>query len=76
MEQSETTSNGRGSSLGPIIGAIVILIVVIIGAFYFWGAIIKQEQASRGKSDDLAAIESDLNATEAAYTDINPDSVQ
>jgi len=29
---------GQKSSAGPIIGAIIIVVVLILGALYFWGA--------------------------------------
>ena len=68
-----TGDAAHNSSLGPIIGAIIILIVVTIGAFYFWGGVI--QQSSKEKSDDLAAIASDLTATDSIYSDLNIDAI-
>lgn len=66
-----------GSSAGPIIGAIVILAVIVFGALYFLGqredsAILNEELNSirmQSDSDEAAAIEADLNATEIENLD-------
>ncbi len=50
----DTEANGNGS-LGPIIGTIVVLAVIILGAFYFWG-----EHSKGGMTDtsSTATVES------------------
>jgi hypothetical protein len=71
----ETTNpavQAKGSSAGPIIAGIVILAVIIFGALYFMGE--RQELESletelnsintQSSSDEAAAIEADLNATD------------
>ncbi len=60
-----------GSSAGPIIGTIVILAVIIFGAFYFWGERSESEAINeqvdtiniQSASDEVVDIEADLNST-------------
>jgi len=35
---------GRKSSAGPIIGTIIIIALLIVGALYFWGAHLNEQQ--------------------------------
>jgi len=63
-----------GGSSGPIIGAIVILAIIILGGLYFWGqrasndAVI-DEINRQSDSDEAAAIEADLDATDIENLD-------
>lgn len=66
------------NSAGPVIGLIIILTVIILGGFYFWGTRDNNAQDdavpvntatdtsaidSQSNSDDTASIENDLNNT-------------
>lgn len=59
---------------GPLIGAIIIILVLALGGFYFWKNSIEKESANTpieqqaqtrelGTSDDTGAIEADLEAS-------------
>ena len=66
----------KQKSAGPVIGIIIILIVLIIGALYFWGArlnreTVPQESAPLSSSDAIEDISADLNAT--VVNDIDSD---
>lgn len=37
MDTPNMTGAGKGSSVGPVIGLILILAILIIGSLYFWG---------------------------------------
>ncbi|MBI5134598.1 MAG: hypothetical protein HZA81_04460 [Candidatus Taylorbacteria bacterium] len=50
-------------SFGPAIGIIVIVILLIIGAFYVWGGKLSEEKAPAG-ADDVSSIEADLSGTD------------
>jgi Flp pilus assembly protein TadG len=63
-------------SMGAFIGIIVILLVIIFGAFYFWGKMLDEKAATnslidasvemlnkQNSSDEISSIEADLNAT-------------
>ena len=62
----------KNSSAGPLIGIILILAVIALGAYFFWGEN-SGEQAlqeeinqieTQSDSDETADIEADLNSTE------------
>ena len=63
-----------GGSSGPLIGAIVILAVIILGGLYFWGqraandAVIDETSTESG-SDETAAIEADLDTIDIESLD-------
>jgi hypothetical protein len=75
--------NSEGRS-GPLAGTIVVIIVLALGAFYFWGASVDRAgrtgtdigtdtstEALNTQSDstELSAIEADLSATELSGLD-------
>ena len=90
MENVDTTRNENAVAnekpVGPAIATIIIVLILIIGAFYFWGAklekvepvnenvtaeeVLAQPDASlnalqtQGPSNELNAIEQDVNATD------------
>ncbi|OHA89620.1 MAG: hypothetical protein A3C70_02595 [Candidatus Zambryskibacteria bacterium RIFCSPHIGHO2_02_FULL_43_14] len=69
------TEENSGSSIGPIIGIIVILAIIILGGLYFWNQradVTDQTVESintQNVSDEAAAIEADLNATDIENLD-------
>ncbi|RJR12778.1 hypothetical protein C4585_03225 [Candidatus Parcubacteria bacterium] len=81
--QNPTSPAPEKSSAGPIIGAVIVIVILALGALYFWGAQLNEapeelplipgdaptgeEWAPSGSgSDEAAAIESDLDATDMA----------
>ncbi|MEX2013711.1 MAG: hypothetical protein WD897_02240 [Parcubacteria group bacterium] len=63
-----------GGSSGLIIGAVIILAIIILGGLYFWGQRADNEAmideiGSQSNSDEAAAIEADLNATDIENID-------
>jgi hypothetical protein len=82
MEPNNTTDTSntvvhKEGSVGPVIGTIIILAVILLGGLYFWGnrnnqtdinsdaetdAQVQQIE-TQGNSDDLNSIDSDLNNT-------------
>ncbi len=65
-------------TIGPIIGSLIIVILLIIGALYFWGQKLNSEERAKArieaaeekqhdlekkKADDLTSIQADLKAT-------------
>ncbi len=73
MENQIPTGESK-KSFGPLIGVIIIIIVLILGAFYIWGNKLSvndkyvakttktEELAPISNSDEVTAIESDLMA--------------
>lgn len=61
MDQNQNLqTNAERSSFGAMIGVVVIVILLIAGAFYVWGD--KLSSGSRG--GDIDSIETDLANTE------------
>lgn len=55
------------SKVGPIIGVIVIILVLLLGVLYFWGQRVDRATQDTvadidATSEDLTSLESDLNA--------------
>lgn len=79
--------NKNEGSLGPIVGTIIILLVIILGGLYFWGERAKrlntvddssaqsagdiQNITTQSSSDATADIEADLKATDIDSVDAN-----
>lgn len=51
-------------SFGPLIGIVIIIIVLAVGAFYFWGEklVVDNDLPPVSQSDEVNSIESDLSA--------------
>ncbi len=72
--ENQIPSTEPKKSFGPLIGIIIIIIVLLLGAFYIWGgklsvsdkstdgATKSQEVAPVSDSDEISAIENDLTA--------------
>ena len=85
MDEQQNTNMGNvsqpnGSSSGPVIGVIVILVIVILAGLYFWGQrgenvdLDNVDQTvesitTQDASDDTSSIENDLNNTDIEGTD-------
>lgn len=68
------------SSVGPIVGALIILVILAAGGLYFWGAKLNKDRANNAppmilgddsaglpptrSSDSMADIEADVAATD------------
>ena len=78
-QQNTNMSQPSGSSSGPVIGVIVILVVIILAGLYFWGQRggaedVNTDQAAeaittQSDSDDTNSIENDLNNTDIENID-------
>jgi hypothetical protein len=67
-------------SFGPLVGVIIIIVVLLLGAFYIWGGklsmnddngVAQEEVAPVSGSDEVSAIESDLTAGGTAEIDFS-----
>ena len=66
----------NNKSSGPLIGIIIIVVLIILGALYFFGTKLAASKGSPEKnsaivapvspSDDISSIENDLKATSTA----------
>lgn len=63
----------QGGGMGPMIGVAIVILILIVGGLYFWGAQLNEEanelddvapleiETSTGDSTDPSEIEEDLN---------------
>lgn len=66
-------------AIGPIIGIVVIVVLLVIGAFYVWGNKMGNPSASTetskmapvSSSDDVSAIDADLQADGTLDVDLS-----
>ncbi len=68
-----TTEPVKGKpSYGGLLAVLIILIAIVVGAFYFWGERVSQESQmlndlesleTQGESTEATAIQADLDAT-------------
>ncbi|PJE74503.1 MAG: hypothetical protein COV01_00500 [Candidatus Taylorbacteria bacterium CG10_big_fil_rev_8_21_14_0_10_41_48] len=62
MDPIQTQAENK--SIGPVIGIIVIIIVLIVGAFYIWGGKTDtQEAAPLTPTDEVSDIQADLDSS-------------
>lgn len=83
MEQNQTVVPGAESkkSLGPILGIVIIIIILVVGAFYVWGGktvvapevnrVMAPESTPVSKSDDIDSIDQDLKADAGTNVDFS-----
>jgi len=55
--------NGEGSKVGPVIGIIIIILVLLLGVLYFWGQ--RAENAEQENIEAIGSTEEDLSSLEA-----------
>jgi uncharacterized protein HemX len=78
----EQINRGNEGSAGPVIGIIIILAVIVLGGLYFWGqrtnetaqeednlAAELDEIGNQSSSDEVTAIEADLQSTDIESLD-------
>lgn len=65
----------KENGVGPIIGSIIIIILLVLGALYFYGSIVERRQTQNAptpalsESTRVADMESDLNVPELDTVD-------
>lgn len=79
--QDLITDAQKDRTIGPLIGSIVIIMLMIIGALYFWTSIIQQQNAQIQANQELEELQretviietvtqSDSNSLEDIETDL------
>ncbi len=66
------TLNTQPKSAGPVIGAVIIILILVIGALYFWGAALNRQeretsaQVLRAADPILSALETQNSSDDIA----------
>ncbi len=78
--------NHSEKTIGPIIGSLIIVIILILGGLYFWGqklnsdAKLKSGEATTttaaNKNDNIKTIKADLDATNVGSLDASVKTVK
>ncbi len=78
MEQTNTTPGTEPKGgMGPLIGSIIVIVILVIGAIYFWGGKLNSQDinglspAAVSTSDNPTDLEQDLNNIPDVPADIN-----
>jgi len=76
MENFNSGVQAEQKSYGAVIGAIIIIAILILGALYFWGGQMKEQdqtgaavQVEQSVDDELNTLEQELGSTEADTVD-------
>lgn len=60
--------NQKTGGIGPVVGSIIILLVILIGGYYFWNKVQEKriaptQEQELNTSDEVSDIEADLETT-------------
>jgi len=69
-EQIEKMTPKQDGGVGPLIGTIIIIALLVLGGLYYWGSIINEqkdteaptENVPAGQDEDVSSIEAELDA--------------
>ncbi len=72
--QDTKISIKKDSGIGPIIGSIIIVILIVLGGLYFWGYVIKNKSIKQIdpkeiKDNDILNINNELNKSDVNIID-------
>lgn len=62
----------KKSGVGALVGSIIVILILVLGALYFWGGKLTQEETSETLeqgSDEVADIDSDFSDLETINLD-------
>lgn len=91
MEPQNTMPAGdsKKSGVGALIGSIIIILILVLGALYFWGGKLQTSDkelnfddssaainGTTSASDEVSDIEADLNKTETVNLDDDLNALQ
>lgn len=73
VETTHTPGGKTNASWGTVIGAIVIIALIIVGAFYFWGMRVSEQRLNTSAIEALET-QSDSTQAEAIQADLDAQS--
>jgi len=74
----------KKSSVGPIIGIVLVILIIVLGGLYFWGKRLADngdtlpplEEEPLSTSDEVSDIEADLDATDLESLDADAAAIE
>ncbi|MBX4211027.1 hypothetical protein KW783_03605 [Candidatus Parcubacteria bacterium] len=80
----------ESKSLGPVIGSIIIIVVIVLGGLYFWGKTLQNKTAGEpvtasnnatvssavAQNGDAATIEAGITASDGSDVDVNVQNIE
>jgi uncharacterized protein HemX len=71
--QNMVADTQKDSTVGPMIGSIVIILIVIIGGLYFWGSLITEKKSEIQTEDALQEQSETLEVEQTAKQSASDD---
>jgi hypothetical protein len=68
--------NQPASTIGPIIGSLIVVVVLVIAALYIWGQHLTTEQKRQAEIDALNATNGQVIVVPIHSTSTNPSDIQ
>jgi hypothetical protein len=68
--------NQTESTIGPIIGSLIVVIVLIIAALYIWGQHLNTEEKRQAEIDSLNSTNGQVTVIPIQSTSTNPSDIQ
>lgn len=53
---------GQQNEIGPVIGSIIVILVVLVGGIYFWGSKIAQNNHTAEVENEAMSVSADINS--------------
>ena len=55
-------SQGQQNEIGPVVGSIIVILVVLVGGIYFWGSKIAKNNQTAGVENEAMSTSADINS--------------
>ena len=77
----ETNNTNSKDKVGPLIGSVIIILIITLGAFYLFSTIkekvnVENQNIQETQTDEVIEIESDLNSTEVEEMEMELNSIE
>lgn len=76
MENSQENNTKKDGSVGPTIGSVIVILIIIIGGFYFWNSIINKnvtEDVNEQTQGDEQTMQLEAQSDSTEINDIEKD---
>ncbi len=70
----ENNNSNSSDKIGPLIGSIIIILIIVLAAFYLFSTI--KQKVEIQNNNEITEIESDLNSTEVEEMEADLNSIE